>query len=52
MDDSRRIMLGGAAWLLGITGLHLGLNVSWVEVLNDYVPKERRKLNVAYIPVT
>ena len=43
-------------WLLLWTGvvtvLHGWLNVNWSEVLNDRLPADQRKLNVAYIPVT
>ncbi len=41
-----------SGWLLGLTGLHLWLNVNWDSTLNDFLPEEQRKLNVAYIPVT
>ena len=45
-----------AKWLLAWTGLvtvlHAWLNVSWSEIYNDRLPVEKRKLNVAYIPVT
>ena len=41
-----------AGWLIAITGLHLWLNVDWDAFLNDYRPRQERKLNVAYIPVT
>ena len=45
-----------ALWLSLWTGLvslaHGWLNVNWAEVLNDRLPLEKRKLNVAYIPVT
>jgi hypothetical protein len=39
-------------WTTLVTGLHAWLNVNWAEVLNDRLPLARRKLNVAYIPVT
>jgi hypothetical protein len=52
MKDRTKMLLGTLAWVLVITTLHLTLNVSWVSVLNEYLPKEKRKLNVAYIPVT
>jgi hypothetical protein len=39
-------------WTGAITALHAWLNVSWSEILNDRLPAEKRKLNVAYIPVT
>lgn len=40
------------AWIVVITGLHFALNVDWNVLLNDRLPFARRKLNVAYIPVT
>jgi NitT/TauT family transport system substrate-binding protein len=39
-------------WLLFITILHGYLNVNWAAVLNDYSPPAKRKITVAYIPVT
>jgi NitT/TauT family transport system substrate-binding protein len=39
-------------WLGLISGLHLYLNVNWAAVLNDYRPLEKRKITVAYLPVT
>jgi hypothetical protein len=52
MNERRKVlaMLGG--WIAGITGAHLALNVEWPVLLNGYLPKDKRKLNVAYIPVT
>ncbi len=47
-----RIVIFGSAWLALITGLHAWLNVDWREALNDYRPAERRRIKVAYIPVT
>lgn len=43
-------LLGG--WVLLISGLHLALNVRWDEVLNGLAARDKRKLNIAYIPVT
>src|SRR6202161_4122299 len=40
------------AWLALISGLHSYLNVNWAAVLNDYRPIEKRKIIVAYLPVT
>jgi NitT/TauT family transport system substrate-binding protein len=40
------------AWLALISGLHSYLNVNWAAVLNDYRPFEKRKITVAYLPVT
>ena len=52
MSDSRKIFLGVAVWVVGLTGLHLGLNMNWSVILNDRLPEAVRRLNVAYIPVT
>jgi hypothetical protein len=48
----RRLGVWLGAWALLITGLHLWLNVDWSEVLNRFAPLDKRKLNIAYIPVT
>jgi len=48
---SRIFWLGGA-WLVTITALHAWLNVNWAAVLNDYRSPEKRRITVAYIPVT
>ncbi len=40
------------AWLVVITAAHLWLNVDWSALLNEKLPLAKRKLNVAYIPVT
>jgi NitT/TauT family transport system substrate-binding protein len=39
-------------WLVVITVLHGYLNVNWSAVLNDFHPPEKRKVVVAYVPVT
>ena len=39
-------------WLALISGLHAYLNVNWPAIVNDYLPMEKRKFTVAYIPVT
>ena len=49
---TRKYIYGVAAWVLVVTGAHLALNVDWKVLLNDRLPESRRKLNVAYIPVT
>ena len=41
-----------AGWLILITGLHAWLNVNWTSIVNDYLPPQKRKFTVAYIPVT
>lgn len=48
----RRRLIFLAAWLAGITALHLWLNVDWRAVLNEFRAPESRKLNVGFIPVT
>ncbi len=40
------------AWLVLISALHGYLNVNWAAVLNNYRPAAKRKIVVAYIPVT
>lgn len=52
MTRARKIAIGVAVWIVVITGLHLAWNVNWSVVLNDRLPLDKRKLNVAYIPVT
>ena len=52
MSIRQRVALGTVGWLAMISGLHLWLNVDWPSILNDRLPAEQRKLNVAYIPVT
>jgi hypothetical protein len=47
-----KLLAGVGAGLLGLTALHLALNVDWAVALNDRLPLSERKLNVAYIPVT
>ena len=49
---NRKIVLTVAAWIVGITTLHMLMNVNWSVILNDRKPLDKRKLNVAYIPVT
>ena len=48
----RKILIAIAAWLSAITAAHLALNVNWQVLMNDRLPEAKRKLNVAYIPVT
>jgi NitT/TauT family transport system substrate-binding protein len=47
-----KVLLLGVAWLALISVLHGFLNVNWAAVLNDRLPIEKRKITVAYIPVT
>lgn len=39
-------------WLVVVSALHGYLNVNWSAMLNNYRPPARRKIMVAYIPVT
>jgi NitT/TauT family transport system substrate-binding protein len=52
MTAGKRIAFGLAAWILVVTVLHAFLNVNWAVLANDFVAPGKRKLNVAYIPVT
>src|SRR6204780_20322 len=52
MSIKTKVVLGALGWLALITGLHAYLNVNWAAVLNDYRPVQKRKITVAYIPVT
>jgi hypothetical protein len=52
MDEMRRVVLKGLGWAGLISGAHFYLNVDRSELLNDRLPKDKRKLYVAYIPVT
>jgi NitT/TauT family transport system substrate-binding protein len=52
MSFRNRVLLFGAAWLVFISTLHGYLNVNWPAILNDRLPVEKRKIVVAYIPVT
>jgi NitT/TauT family transport system substrate-binding protein len=47
-----RILTGAAAWTALISVAHGALNVDWSSIINDRLPEEERKLNVAYLPVT
>ncbi len=49
---ARKLGLLFALWLAVVTGLHAALNVNWGAVLNSWQPPEKRKITVAYIPVT
>ena len=52
MIRTRKIFFAICTWLVAITAAHLALNVDWNVLLNDRLPADKRKLNVAYIPVT
>jgi hypothetical protein len=48
----RKVILAVGAWAAVITTLHVILNVDYNVLLNDRLPVAKRKLYVAYIPVT
>ena len=52
MSLKGKIVIFGCGWLMLISALHAYLNVNWPAVLNDYRPPAKRKIVVAYIPVT
>ncbi len=52
MTLKHKFIVLGFVWVGLISSLHAYLNVNWPAVLNDYVPREKRKFVVAYIPVT
>jgi NitT/TauT family transport system substrate-binding protein len=52
MSLKGKVAILAFGWLVLISSLHAFLNVNWAAVLNDYRPLEKRKITVAYIPVT
>jgi NitT/TauT family transport system substrate-binding protein len=52
MSLKSKFLIFGCGWLVLISALHAYLNVNWGAVLNDYRPAAKRKITVAYIPVT
>jgi len=52
MSLKSKIVLLVSGWLVIISAMHGYLNVNWGSLLNDYQPAAKRKINVAYIPVT
>ena len=52
MSGARKIGAGVLGWIVIVSILHAFLNVNWAVLANDWVAAEKRKLNVAYIPVT
>jgi NitT/TauT family transport system substrate-binding protein len=52
MSLKGKIALTVFGWLVLISSLHAYLNVNWTAVLNDYRPLQKRKITVAYLPVT
>jgi hypothetical protein len=52
MSPGKRILAWALGWTAAITAAHLALNVDWSALLNDRLPRDQRKFNVAFIPVT
>ena len=52
MSVKRKFLVVVFAWLAAISALHAYLNVDWDAVLNEYRPMAKRRITVAYIPVT
>ena len=52
MSLKAKVALFAVGWLIFISAAHGYLNVNWAAVLNDYRPIEKRKITVAYLPVT
>lgn len=52
MRIEKKILLTLLAWVVVISVLHSSMNVNWAAVLNEYRPPAKRKIIVAYIPVT
>ena len=52
MRPGRKILAGVVLWTGVVTAAHLTLNFDWSAAFNDRLPLAKRKLNVAYIPVT
>jgi hypothetical protein len=48
----KKFVFGAGFWLIAVSAAHLALNVDWKVMVNDRLPENQRKLNVAYIPVT
>lgn len=52
MSAGRRILVGLLLWTGVVTAAHMTWNFDWSAIVNDRLAPEKRKLNVAYIPVT
>src|SRR6266498_1463089 len=52
MSLRNRILLLTLGWLPLVSALHAYLNIDWTSLLNDRLPEDKRRLNIAYIPVT
>lgn len=52
MTRTRRLVALLVGWVAVVTAAHLALNVDWTSLLNERLPEDERRFNVAYIPVT
>ena len=52
MSLKKKFLVLTFVWVGLVSGLHAYLNVNWASIVNDYLPREKRKFTVAYIPVT
>jgi NitT/TauT family transport system substrate-binding protein len=52
MSLKSKMLLLVFGWLVLISAMQGYLNVNWAAVLNDYRPPAKRKITVAYLPVT
>ncbi len=52
MTDAKKIVIGVLAWTTVVSALHMKLNVDWSVLINDRLPENQRKINIAFIPVT
>jgi NitT/TauT family transport system substrate-binding protein len=52
MSLKSKFVLAAFVWIALISALHGWVNVNWASVLNEYRPPAKRKITVAYIPVT
>jgi len=52
LTRTKTIAIAIASWAAAVSALHLSINVDWDSFLNEYRSPEKRKLTVAYIPVT
>ena len=52
MTPTKRIVGWTLGWVAAISAAHAAWNLDWSALLNDRLPRDQRKFNVAYIPVT
>lgn len=52
MSTPKRLAAMLAGWVAVVTAAHFSLNLDWSSLVNERLPRDQRKFNVAYIPVT